>query len=59
MLDVSSNYNGFSNTRYTVNLQLPEHPYMREVVRHVQMSLAEETACVGTGDSTMDRNLVH
>eukprot|EP00972_Heterocapsa_arctica_P076803 11328508-Heterocapsa_arctica.AAC.1 len=51
MVDVSSNYNGFSNARYTGNIQLPEHPCMREVVRPVQMSLAEETDCVGTGDS--------
>eukprot|EP00972_Heterocapsa_arctica_P107188 15791466-Heterocapsa_arctica.AAC.1 len=52
MLDVSSNRNKWSNTEYTGSLALPENPYIRNVVRHIQMSLAEETSCKGIADST-------
>eukprot|EP00972_Heterocapsa_arctica_P107749 15869128-Heterocapsa_arctica.AAC.1 len=49
-LDVPGYYKGSCNTRYTGHVGLPESPHVRDVVRSIQLDLAEATNCVGTAD---------
>eukprot|EP00972_Heterocapsa_arctica_P111124 16360215-Heterocapsa_arctica.AAC.1 len=51
MLDRPSRHRGEYNTIYSGQRGLPENPFMRDVVRQLQVSLATKTWFVGTGDS--------